>query len=52
MRLSKLIAQVEDKVITNAPVVKAKTQSLAARSALSLSSSLATLAVKLAPQQR
>ena len=50
MRLSKLIAKVEDRVVADAPKVQARAQHTVARSAGWLSAKLAKLADKAAPK--
>ena len=50
MRMSQLIAKIEDRVIVAAPKVQHKTQAVIARSALSLGERLVALSVKAAPK--
>lgn len=51
MRLSSLIAKCEDRVIANAPVVKAKTIAATHTTRSWLSTKLAAAATKVAPKQ-
>lgn len=51
MRISHYIARVEDKIIANAPVVKAQAKDTATKTRTWLSTALAAAAVKVAPKQ-
>lgn len=51
MRLSSIIAKCEDRVITNAPIVKAQAQQATTKARSWLSTKLAAAATKVAPKQ-